>query len=87
MTVDVDLQMLHNLLTDELIENEHEDFIYQQGSAPPHWKLTVRAMTNDLNDNLTGRWIGRASGADNVMLKLPRRSPDLTPCDFLCEDV
>ena len=40
--------------------------------------LTVRAY---LNDNLP-RWIGRASGEDNVMLKWPQRSPDLTPCDF-----
>ena len=35
--------------------------------------LTVRAY---LNDNLPRRWIGRASGEDNVMLKWPPRSPD-----------
>ena len=60
------LQMLQNLLIDELIANEHEDFIYQQDGAPSHWKLTVRSY---LNDNLPRRWIGRASGEDNVMLK------------------
>ena len=42
-----------------------------------------------LNENLQGRWIGRASDNDNVLLKWPPRSPDLTPCDFfsmgLCE--
>ena len=43
--------------------------------------LTVRAY---LNDNLP--WIGRASGEDNVMLKWPLRSPDLTPSDFFSGD-
>ena len=44
--------------------------------------LTVRAY---LNDNLRRRWVGRASVEDNVMLKWPPRSPDLTPGDFfLC---
>ena len=41
--------------------------------------LTVRVY---LNDNLSKRWIGRASGEGNVMLKWPPRSSDLTPCDF-----
>ncbi len=35
-----------------------------------------------LNENLPGRWIGSASDNDNVLLKWPPRSPDLTPCDF-----
>ena len=79
MTDDVYLQMLQNWLMDELIANEHEDFSYQQDGAPPHWNLTVQAY---LNDNLPRRWIGHASGEDNVMLKWPPRSPDLTPCHF-----
>ena len=79
VTGDVNLPMLQNWLIDELIANEHKDFIYQQDGAPPHWKLTVRAY---LNENLPRRWIGRAGGKDNVMLKWPPRSPDLTPCDF-----
>ena len=66
VTGDVYLQMLQNWVMDELIANEHEDFVYQQDGAPPHSKLTVRAY---LNDNLPRRWIGRASGKDNVMLK------------------
>lgn len=86
VTGDVYLQMLQNWLFDELIANEHEHFIFQQDGAPPHWKLTVRTY---LNENLPGRWIGRASDNDNVLLKWPPRSPDLTPCDFfsmgLCE--
>ena len=41
--------------------------------------FTLRAC---LNDNLPRRWIGRASGEDNVMLKWSPRSPDLTSCDF-----
>ena len=84
MTDDVYLQMLQNCQKDELIANEHNDFIYQQDGAPPHWKLTVRAY---LNDNLTRRWIGRASGEKNVVLKWPPRSPDLTPCDFFSGDL
>ena len=51
VTNDVYLQMLQNWLMNQLIANEHEDFIYQQHGAPPHWKLAVRAY---LNDNLQG---------------------------------
>ena len=87
MTGDVYLQMLQNWLKDELIANEHDDFIYQQDNAPPYWKLTMRAY---LNDNLPRRWIGCAGGEDNVMLKQPPRLPDLTSCDFslgICEEL
>ena len=66
VTGDVYLQMLQNWLSDELLANEHEDFIYQQDSAPPHWKLTVLAY---LNDNLPLRWIRHASGKNNMILK------------------
>ena len=58
---------------DELIANEHKISFINRTVL----HLTVRAY---LNDNLP--WIGRASGEDNVMLKWPPRSPDLTPCDF-----
>ena len=84
MTGDVYLQMLQNWIMDELIAYEHEDFIYQQDGAPLHWKLTVRAY---LNDNLPKRWIGRASGEDNVILKWPPCSPDLTPAIFFSRDM
>ena len=60
---------------DELIANDHGDFIYQQDGAPPH-------CAGLSNNSLPRRWIGRASGEDDVMLKWPPRSPDLTPCDF-----
>ena len=44
-----------------------------------------------LNDNLRRRWIGRASGEDNVMLKWTPRSHDLPPMRFfslgICEDL
>ena len=72
VTGDVYLQMLQNWLIDELIANE-------QDNAPPHWKLTVQAY---VNDNLPRRWIGQAGGEDNVMLKWPPCSPDLTPAIF-----
>ena len=71
--------MLQNWIIDKLIANEHENFIYQQDGAPPHWKLTVRAY---LNNCLSRKWIGRGGGEDNVVLKWPPRSPDLTPCEF-----
>ena len=58
--------MLQNLLIHELIPNEHEDFVYQQDGAPPHWKVIVWAY---LNENLPKRWIEHACGEDNVMLK------------------
>lgn len=76
---DVYLQMLQNWLIDQLIENEDESFIFQQDGAPPHWKLTVRAY---LNEVLPERWIGRGSAEDDLLLKWPPRSPDLSPCDF-----
>ena len=79
MTGNVCLQMLQNWLIDELIANEYEDFVYQQDGAPPHWKLTVQAY---LHYHLPRRWIGRAGGEDNVMLKWPPRLPDLTPAIF-----
>ena len=84
VTGDVCLQMLQNWLMDDLTANEHEDFIYQQDDAPPHWKLNVLAY---LNDNLPRRWIGRASGEDNVMLKWHPRLPDLTPAILFSADM
>ena len=79
MTGDDYLEMLQNWLLDGIESIEHAQFIFQQDGAPPHWKLTVRAY---LNEKLPGRWIGRAVDGDNVLLKWPPRSPDLTPCDF-----
>lgn len=80
VTGDGYLEMLQNWLMDELIANEHEYFILQQDGAPPHRKITERAY---LNDNLRGRWIGRAGVEDSVLLKWPPHSPHLTLCDFL----
>ena len=54
---------------DRLTANEAEDFIFQQNGARPHWKLSVLTY---LNDNLPGRWIGRAGNDDSVLLKWPR---------------
>ena len=42
--------------------------------CPAHYANIVR---NCLNDNLSGRWIGRRGS-----IELPARSPDLTPLDF-----
>ena len=46
--------------------------------------LTVRAY---LNDNLPRRWIRRASGEDDVMLKWPPYLPNLTPTIFFSRDM
>ena len=79
VTGDNYLHMLQAWLMDRLTANEAEDFIFQQDGAPPHWKLSVRAY---LNQNLPGRWIGRAGNDDSVLLKWPPRSPELTTCGF-----
>ena len=57
--------------------HEHEDFIFQQDGAPPNWRLTVQTY---FNENLRGRRIERAGDGENVLLKWPLRSPDMTPC-------
>jgi hypothetical protein len=53
----------------------HDQIIFMQDGAPPHWSLPVR---NWLTAMLPGRWMGR--GSPN--LPWPANSPDLTPCDF-----
>ena len=69
------LDILQNTLLPQLTG----DYIFQQDGAPPHWALDVRAY---LNQQLPGRWIGRAAESDQTMMKWPPRSPDLTPLDF-----
>ena len=49
VTGDNYLYMLQACLMDRLAADKAEDFIFQQDSAPPHWKLSVRAY---LNENL-----------------------------------
>ena len=61
------------------LQDDSEDFIFQQDEALPHFYFDVRAH---LNANLPGQWIGRASHNDSPLLPWPPRSPDLTPCDF-----
>ena len=53
--------------------------MFQQDGAPPHWALDVRAF---LNQQLPGRWIGRAAERDLKMMKWPPRSQDLIPLDI-----
>jgi len=43
------------------LQEDCEDFIFQQDGAPPHFNFDVRAH---LNANITGREIGRASHND-----------------------
>jgi hypothetical protein len=76
------LDMLQQWLMTQLQEDS-EDFIFQQDGAPPHFHSDVRAY---LNANLPGRWIGRTSNDDSAFLPWPPRSPDLTPCDLFLWD-
>ncbi|KAJ4431025.1 hypothetical protein ANN_19618 [Periplaneta americana] len=71
------LDMLTEWLFPQL-EEEGNEFLFQQDGAPPHWHLDVR---NVLNQQLAGRWIGRAGNQD-VLCNWPLRSPDLIVCDF-----
>ena len=71
------VNMLRNWLVPRL--SDSETAIFQQDGAPPHWSLNTRGF---LNETFPNRWIGRASDADNCLMKWPPRSPDLTPLDF-----
>jgi hypothetical protein len=72
------LDMLQSWLFQQL-EQDEADIILQQDGAPPHFRRKVRSH---LNETLPHRWIGRGTYDDDVFLKLPPRSPDLTPLDF-----
>jgi len=61
------------------LQEDCEDFIFQQDGALPHFHFDVRAH---LTANLPGRWIGRTSQNDSPLLPWPPWSPDLTPCNF-----
>jgi hypothetical protein len=57
------------------LNDDNDDFIYQQDGAAPHY--------HNLNQHLPQRWIGRKVANDQALLRWPPRSPDLTPCNFL----
>ena len=68
--------MLEHWLMPQLNEDSN-DYIFQQDGSPADYK-DVRGY---LNRNLPQRWIGR-TGKDDLLMRWPPRSPDLTPCDF-----
>jgi len=72
------LDMLQLWLMPQLQEDS-EDFIFQQDGAPPHFYFDVCAH---LTANLPSRWLGRASHNDSPLLTWPLWSPDLTPSNF-----
>lgn len=72
------LDMIEQWLFPQLQEDSN-NFLFQQDGAPPHYHTDVRAF---LNDKLPQRWLGRAGNDDNCYAHWPPRSPDLTPCDF-----
>jgi len=43
------------------------------------WHKEVREY---LNEQVPGRWVGRAAATDNTFCTWPPRSPNLTVCDF-----
>jgi len=69
--------MLENWLMPQMNEDSN-DYIFQQEGSPAHYK-DVRVY---LNRSLPQRWIGRTGKEDGALMRWPRRSPDLTPCDF-----
>jgi len=58
---------------------EPEDFVTQQDGAPPHFRPDVRHWLNDI---LPHQWIGRGANEDLMFCPWPKRSPNLTPCDY-----
>lgn len=58
----------------EITLSERNKIIFQQDSASPH---SARVVTDYLNQQFPGRWIGRYSP-----IRWPARSPDLNPLDF-----
>ena len=61
------------------LQEDSEDFIFQQDGATPHFYFDVFAR---LSANLPGHWIGHASHIDSPLLTWPPWSPDTTPCIF-----
>jgi hypothetical protein len=72
------LDMLQLWLMPQLQEN-NEDFIFQQDGTPPHFHFNVCAH---LNANVPSHCIGRSSHSGSPPLPWPPQSPELTPCDF-----
>ena len=72
-------EYLYKLKNELLPRFEEPDYVFMQDGAPPHFSLVVREY---LNEQLTDRWIGRATAADSAVILWPPRSPDLTPLDF-----
>ncbi|KAJ4427985.1 hypothetical protein ANN_23998 [Periplaneta americana] len=58
------------------LQDESNNFIWQQDGVPPHWHHLLRDW---LNNVVTDRWIGRYAPDGRAYLRWPPRSPDLTP--------
>jgi hypothetical protein len=72
------LEMLQDWLFPQLNEDS-EDFIFQQDGTPPHWHNQDRRFPNETLPQL---WIGRTGPKDLALNSWPPGSPDMTPCDF-----
>ena len=72
------LDMLQNYVLPQLNEFEHQDFIWQQDGAPPHFLHNVKDWFERC---CSQRWIRRACPNYMVYSSWTPRSPDLTPYD------
>ena len=61
------------------INEDFENFTFQQDGAPLSWHRDVRSFPSE---TLTQRWTDRTGTQDLALHLWPPRSPDLTPCDF-----
>jgi len=79
VTGDRYLKMLQDYFYPRFLEIEnHEEYVFQQDGATPHYKNTVR---NWLDETFGNRWIGRGTRLEGS-INWPPRSCDLTPLDF-----
>ena len=62
------------------LQADSNDFIFQQGGAPPLWHLEFQAY---LIKNVPQRWIGRRGTNDLAPCAPSARFPGITVCDFL----
>jgi hypothetical protein len=62
-----------DMLQSCLMQEDSEDFIFQQDRAPLHFNFDVRAH---LTASLPNRWIGCASNNDSPLRPWPPRSAD-----------
>jgi len=61
------------------LNEDSNDYIFQQDDSLAHYHKDVRGY---LIINLPQRWTGCTGKEDDVLMRWPPQSPDLTPYDF-----